>query len=139
VRPAPEQRRRAGDDAGASGSVVGGVDVETDGDPARAGVQLRADRPQRLGEHDAGAPVEQAVGLGVSQDRHRRDEPLRRRLDDLDLHALEERALGHGAHGVDVRAGRLVGRRFGHGRDRMPPCRPSRRSRAPAHGVGGRH
>jgi hypothetical protein len=50
------------------------------------GVHGREDRTQRLGEHDRGASVEQAVGLGVALDRHRGDQPLGTGLDDLDAH-----------------------------------------------------
>jgi hypothetical protein len=70
-------RRDPGDQTGAGCPVVRGVDVEADDGLAGPGVQGCPDRAQRLGEHDRGTPVQQAVGLGVALHRHRGDQSLR--------------------------------------------------------------
>ena len=91
------------------GPVVGGVDVDADREPVGVGVERRADRAQGLGEHHRRAAVEQAVGLGVALDRHRRDDPLGGDLDQLDAHLVVERAhaLGHLRRGTPRRRSRL--------------------------------
>ena len=78
----------------------------------RVGVDRRPDRPQRLGEHDGRAAVQQAEGLGVALDRHRRHDPLGGHLDELDPHLLVEPtvALGHeGDQLLDAQAGQGLG------------------------------
>ena len=90
------------------------------------GVQSGADGAEGLGEHDARTAVEQAVGLRVALDGHRRDEPLRARLEHLDAHPLDERALELQAQrGEVVGSGRL--RCVGHDGDAMPTARGSAR------------
>jgi mycoredoxin len=109
------QRRRHGVHVpGPHRAVVGGADLRPDGDPPLARVQRGGDGPHRLGEDHRRAAVEQPVRLGVALHRHPRDHALRRGLEQLDAHALGERAARETARLVagDVVAGGGVG----HGR-----------------------
>ena len=52
--------------------------------PVRTGVQRRADRAQRLGQHDRGPAVQQPVGLGVALPPASGRRPAAGRLEELD-------------------------------------------------------
>jgi len=91
--------------------VVGRVDVDAYGDPVGMCVHGRSGRAESLGQHDGRTAVQQAVGLGVSADRHGRDDAVGAGLDELDAHLLVEVAHREGpqevrivAHGVIHRA-----------------------------------
>ncbi len=56
--------------------VVDRVDGHTDRGPALTRIQDGHHRPDRLGEDDRGAAVEDAVGLGVALDGHRGDDAV---------------------------------------------------------------
>jgi len=94
----------AGDDSAACGSVVRAAQLDADRRSSDARVHLRGVRAERLREHRGRSAVEQAIGLGVALDRHRRHGVVCADLDELDAHALEERPFdrrhGHGGCGV---------------------------------------
>lgn len=50
--------------------MVGRIDVDADDDLSLTRVDCCADRTEGLGEHDRGATVKEAIGLGVSLDGH---------------------------------------------------------------------
>jgi hypothetical protein len=75
-------------------AVMRRADLDADHDPARAGVQGRAQRSDGLGEYAGRAAVQQAERLDVAGHRHRRHDLRPGGRHDRDAHGVSERAVG---------------------------------------------
>jgi len=89
--------------------MVGGIDVDADGRPARPGQDDREEGPHSFGEHHRGATVQQTVRLGVARDRHGGHRTGQRDLGEGDAHPLVQGADGHRVDLLDRDPRRLGG------------------------------
>ena len=71
---------------------MGRVDLDANGDASGARVNGGGYGAEGLGKHDVRTAMKQSHDLGVPLDRHRRDGPFRRELEELEAHFEGERA-----------------------------------------------